>query len=210
MICSMARSVMVPVWRPAAARSTPRPAPCKSSSGPQPTLASRLSRRAAITCSRTPPGSAPPAIAASKAAMALRGSRAIRQATSSPTFSSRPVPMIAWTSSALIGPEAAPSSCSKSDWLSRMLPAARRAISVRASAVTSAPSASTICARRRAIAGASTVWKSNRWQRERIVIGSLSGSVVQSTNFTWDGGSSSVLSNALKASRVSMWTSSMM
>ena len=60
------------------------------------------------------------------------------------------------------------------------------------------------------MAAVSTVVKSNRWQRERIVIGSFSGSVVQSTNFTWAGGSSSVFSSALKASRVSMWTSSMM
>jgi len=54
---------------------------------------------------------------------------------------------------------------------------------------------------RRAIAGdIDGLTKSNRWQRERIVIGSLSGSVVQSTNFTCGGGSSSVFSKALKAS----------
>ncbi len=52
--------------------------------------------------------------------------------------------------------------------------------------------------------------KSKRWQREMIVSGILCGSVVASTNTTLAGGSSSVLSSALKASRVSMWTSSMM
>ena len=52
--------------------------------------------------------------------------------------------------------------------------------------------------------------KSKRWQRERMVSGTLLGSVVQKTNLTFGGGSSSVLRSALKASRVSMWTSSMM
>ena len=41
--------------------------------------------------------------------------------------------------------------------------------------------------------------KSNRWQRERTVIGILSASVVQKMNFTCSGGSSSVLSSALNA-----------
>ena len=52
--------------------------------------------------------------------------------------------------------------------------------------------------------------KSNRWQRERIVIGIFCGSVVAKMNFTCSGGSSSVFSRALNASFVSMWTSSMM
>ena len=52
--------------------------------------------------------------------------------------------------------------------------------------------------------------KSKRWQRERIVAGTFCGSVVAKTNFTCGGGSSSVLSSALNASVVSMWTSSTM
>ena len=52
--------------------------------------------------------------------------------------------------------------------------------------------------------------KSKRWQREMIVSGILWGSVVARTKMTAAGGSSRVLSSALKASRVSMWTSSMM
>ena len=52
--------------------------------------------------------------------------------------------------------------------------------------------------------------KSNRWQRDRIVIGIFVASVVQKMNLTCSGGSSSVFSKALKASLVSMWTSSMM
>ena len=52
--------------------------------------------------------------------------------------------------------------------------------------------------------------KSKRWQRETMVSGILWASVVASTKTTLAGGSSSVLSSALKASRVSMWTSSTM
>ena len=48
------------------------------------------------------------------------------------------------------------------------------------------------------------------WQRERMVAGILWYSVVARMNTTWGGGSSSVFSSALKASGVSMWTSSMM
>ena len=52
--------------------------------------------------------------------------------------------------------------------------------------------------------------KSKRWQRERMVAGILCASVVASTKTTCGGGSSSVFSRALKASLVSMWTSSTM
>ena len=51
--------------------------------------------------------------------------------------------------------------------------------------------------------------KSNRWQRDKTVIGIFPGSVVQKTNLTWSGGSSSVFNKALNASFVSMCTSSM-
>ena len=46
-------------------------------------------------------------------------------------------------------------------------------------------------------------------QRESTVIGSFCGSVVASRNFTWGGGSSRVLSNALKLFSENMCTSSM-
>ena len=52
--------------------------------------------------------------------------------------------------------------------------------------------------------------KSKRWQRDRMVIGIFSTSVVAKMNLTCGGGSSSVLSRALKAALDSMWTSSMM
>ena len=51
--------------------------------------------------------------------------------------------------------------------------------------------------------------RSKRWQRDSTVIGTFRISVVAKTNFTCGGGSSSVFSSALKALRLSMWTSSM-
>ena len=47
-------------------------------------------------------------------------------------------------------------------------------------------------------------------QRESTVTGMRRTSVVANTNIAWGGGSSSVFSNALKALRDSMWTSSTM
>ena len=52
-------------------------------------------------------------------------------------------------------------------------------------------------------------WNSRRWQRESTVAGIFCGSVVHITKMTWSGGSSNVLSSALKAEVESMWTSSM-
>ena len=52
--------------------------------------------------------------------------------------------------------------------------------------------------------------RSKRWHRLSTVTGTLRISVVAKMNFTCSGGSSSVLSNALKAEVLSMCTSSMM
>ena len=52
--------------------------------------------------------------------------------------------------------------------------------------------------------------KSYLWQREMIVAGILSDSVVAKTKMTCFGGSSMVLRRALKAPFESIWTSSMM
>ena len=56
----------------------------------------------------------------------------------------------------------------------------------------------------------STRRRSKRWQRERIVTGTLRISVVAKMNLAWGGGSSSVFSSALNAAVESMCTSSMM
>jgi len=52
--------------------------------------------------------------------------------------------------------------------------------------------------------------RSNRWQRDSTVTGTLRISVVAKMNFTCFGGSSSVFRSALKAEVDSMCTSSMM
>ena len=52
--------------------------------------------------------------------------------------------------------------------------------------------------------------RSKRWQRDRMVTGTLRISVVAKMNFACGGGSSSVFRKALNAFSESMWTSSMM
>ena len=52
--------------------------------------------------------------------------------------------------------------------------------------------------------------KEKRWQRERMVAGTLWSSVVARMNIRCSGGSSRIFSRALKAEIESMWTSSMM
>ncbi len=90
-----------------------------------------------------------------------------------------------------------------------MLPCAVAAISC--SALSSAVSPSFKASFSRAMISCSAILpKSKRWQRERMVAGSFCGSVVARMNTMYSGGSSSVLSRALKAALDSMWTSSMM
>ncbi len=79
-----------------------------------------------------------------------------------------------------------------------------------ASGSTAAPSAAAIRASRAIISPASMRRRSNRWQRDRMVTGTLRISVVAKMNFTCAGGSSSVFRSALKAAVLSMCTSSMM
>ena len=74
----------------------------------------------------------------------------------------------------------------------------------------SAPSEVAILRRRAIWSSGSMRRRSNRWQRDRTVTGTLRISVVAKMNFTWAGGSSSVFNKALKAEVESMCTSSMM
>ena len=62
---------------------------------------------------------------------------------------------------------------------------------------------------RRSARSSSSV-NSKCWVRDRIVGSTCSGFVVASTNTTWSGGSSRLLSNVFAAASVSMWTSSRM
>ena len=52
-------------------------------------------------------------------------------------------------------------------------------------------------------------WNSRRWQRDRIVAGTLCSSVVARMNSRCSGGSSMILSRALNALSESICTSSM-
>ena len=117
------------------------------------------------------------------------------------------------TAAPLTGP-ASPAPCamawSSKESPSRTDPSAARAIRSSASGVTATPSWPAIRPNNPASSATETRRKSNRWQRDSTVTGTLRISVVAKMNFTCGGGSSSVFSSALKALRDSMWTSSTM
>ncbi len=93
---------------------------------------------------------------------------------------------------------------------SRRLPSPASAIQASPVSLIRIPSAAAIFLRLSAMSRSGILRKSKDWQRERIVAGTLWVSVVAKMKITWAGGSSRVFRSALKASRVSMWTSSMM
>ncbi len=99
---------------------------------------------------------------------------------------------------------------SSSDSESRAEPSAARAMIASASGSTSTPSWAQILPRCGTSSEASMRRRSKRWQRDRIVTGTLRISVVANTNLACGGGSSSVFRKALNAFSESMWTSSMM
>ncbi len=94
--------------------------------------------------------------------------------------------------------------------LSRKLPPPCCAINSKPAWSIENPSSDAICARWAVTSGFSTGLNVKRWVRLTIVSGSLWASVVARINTTCAGGSSSVFSSALKASLVSMCTSSIM
>ena len=102
------------------------------------------------------------------------------------------------------------STCSSSESESRYDPSAARAISVMAAASARTPSAFKTSVSRAEICATEPRLNSYTWQREAMVIGNFSSSVVASTKTTPSGGSSSVFRNASMASRESWWASSMM
>ena len=93
---------------------------------------------------------------------------------------------------------------------SRTEPSAARASSASASGEISTFSAWAILPKCSIRVSCGTRLRSKRWQRLSTVTGTLRISVVANRNFTCGGGSSSVLSSALKAFSDSMCTSSMM
>ena len=123
-------------------------------------------------------------------------------------------PSMSATAAAVIVPPDVMSTCaiawSSIDNPSRTEPSAARAICSTAAGSIATPSLSETRAKCADSSAILTRRRSNRWQRDSTVIGTLRSSVVAKTNLTCGGGSSSVFSNALNACRLSMWTSSMM
>ncbi len=114
---------------------------------------------------------------------------------------------------------AATSACSTRPWpkamawsvrlmASRMEPSAARPSSHRALSSKGTDSASSTLARCSTMRSGGMCLRVNCRQRDSTVGGSFCGSVVASRNFTWGGGSSRVLSSALKLLVESMCTSS--
>ena len=103
-----------------------------------------------------------------------------------------------------------PAQVSRIESASRMAPSARRPISSAAAGSRSIFSSPATYSSRPAISLAVIREKSYRWQRDRMVAGTFCTSVVARMKMTCSGGSSIVLSRALKAEVESMWTSSMM
>ena len=170
------------------------------------------SRRSSSICSDSTVRSCPAAASASKRCITRSGSRASSASTRSATAvrSAWPSTARASCSPTALGSAANASTWSSSVIASRTEPPAARATSRRPAGSTPRPSRSRMFCRCRTISATDTRRKSSRETRERIVGSTLCGSVVANTKFTWAGGSSSVLSRALNADVVNMWTSSMM
>ena len=105
-------------------------------------------------------------------------------------------------------PEVEAATWSKIDSASRMAPSALRAITLRAALSTVMFSCDATYPRWSTMSCMVIREKSYIWQRDRIVGIILCFSVVASMKITYDGGSSSVLRNALKAAGESICTSS--
>ena len=155
-------------------------------------------------------GSAPFACACARAASAFAALPAVA-ASSMAMESLRPGrPSIAAILSASILSAVIAAAWSSSDKASRTDPSAARAITCKASGAASIASRVQMLARWVANTSLSTRRRSKRWQRDRMVTGTLRISVVAKMNFTLSGGSSSVFNNALKALFDIICTSSMM
>ena len=116
-------------------------------------------------------------------------------------------PIAEYTASASM--TSAPEHWSRSESASRIPPSASPAISSAALRSSLRPSHFATCSRWSAMTPASSRLKLWRWQRESIVAGTLLSSVVARMKTRCSGGSSRILSRALKAGVESMCTSSM-
>ena len=127
--------------------------------------------------------------------------------SSSAVSSPLPAPVMSSTSS-YVSVSAADMHLSAMDSVSRTLPSPSRAMCMIALSSAFTPSLAKMSLTSANSLSVATSRKSNRMHRESMVAGSLWTSVVQSTNTTCAGGSSSVLSKALNALPESICTSS--
>ena len=111
------------------------------------------------------------------------------------------------SSSAMV-PEPKVASWSSRATASRTLPSPARAIKRSAASLASISSAAAICRAGAETSSEGTRRKWNSWQRERMVAGTASISVVAKMKTRWGGGSSTILSRASKAWRERRWISS--
>ena len=169
--------------------------------------ASTRSRSKLTNPCSTAPGSRPRSSSSRQPSNSPRGSAPARARARASSSCSGTAPSSSHTAVASIG------AGSRLSWSSRLSasrrpPWARWATTCRASGVMPIDSRSAIQPRCCSRACRGMRRKSKRWQRLRIVASTRWGSVVASTNTTRGGGSSSVLSRALKAAVESMWHSS--
>ncbi len=116
--------------------------------------------------------------------------------------------MVRTRSSSTVPPNAA--QVSKRESASRREPSAKTASKEAAGSLRSIFSSPDTQSNRCAMASRPMRKKSKRWQRDKMVAGTLWISVVAKIKITWEGGSSSIFSKALNACIDNMCTSSMM
>ena len=119
-------------------------------------------------------------------------------------------PMSSSTTEGVISPLAMPTHWSRILNASRKPPSAWTAMRRAALSSKAKPSLSATYCNRCAISSDVIRLNVYRWQRDTMVTGSFSISVVAKMNITWSGGSSIVFNRAFHASLVSIWASSMM
>ena len=164
-------------------------------SGGTPMRTRKASRKAARRASPSTLGSRPRAMPVATADRAAVASVSARAPSRSATVESSEVMPPATTRSS-------------ADRVSRADPRPARTACARPSSSTSRPASATTSSTSARSSSAESSPSSRCCARLRMVSTTLCGSVVASTNTTWSGGSSRVLSSAFSAPDVSMWTSS--
>ena len=166
------------------------------------------SRMRTLRSPRTPAGSFPSCQSPAKIPSAAALSRFMTASSREVIRSPPAAPVASRTAASSI--RSRPEHWSSRLSASRMPPSASRASSLAAPSVRAMFSRPATYLSRLVMTSASSRRKLKRWQRERIVAGTFRSSVVARMNMRCSGGSSRILSRALKALAESMCTSSTM